>query len=89
VQDSKSYYVTIKELNKMATTLIPSACAWLERSARLDQALSTRGLRFEGNELTLPSYTERSAPDTFKDDSQAWPMQLWPRRHIPRQDAAS
>jgi len=30
VQDSKSYYVTIKELNKMGNDAYPSACAWLE-----------------------------------------------------------
>jgi hypothetical protein len=30
VQDSKSYYVTIKELNGMGKEATPSACVWLE-----------------------------------------------------------
>jgi cytochrome c-type biogenesis protein CcmE len=75
VQDSKSYYVTIKELNKMgndayskrlrvAGNVVPGS---IKRSGtRVDFVLKE-------NELTLPvSYTGTEAPpDTFKDDSQA------------------
>src|SRR6202795_3536709 len=75
VQDSKSYYVTIKELNAMgneayskrlrvAGNVVPGS---IKRSGtRVD-------FRFKENDLTLPvSYTGTEAPpDTFKDDSQA------------------
>src|SRR6201997_827653 len=75
VQDSKSYYVTIKELNGMgneayskrlrvAGNVVPGS---IKRSGtRVDFMLKE-------NELTLPvSYTGTEAPpDTFKDDSQA------------------
>ena len=75
VQDSKSYYVTIKELNGMgneayskrlrvAGNVVPGS---IKRSGtRVDFVLKE-------NDLTLPvSYTGTEAPpDTFKDDSQA------------------
>jgi cytochrome c-type biogenesis protein CcmE len=75
VQDSKSYYVTIKELNVMgndayskrlrvAGNVVPGS---IKRSGtRVDFMLKE-------NDLTLPvSYTGTEAPpDTFKDDSQA------------------
>ncbi len=75
VQDSKSYYVTIKELNAMgndayskrlrvAGNVVPGS---IKRSGtRVDFMLKE-------NDLTLPvSYTGTEAPpDTFKDDSQA------------------
>ena len=75
VQDSKSYYVTIKELNGMgndayakrlrvAGNVVPGS---IKRSGtRVDFLLKE-------NDLTLPvSYTGTEAPpDTFKDDSQA------------------
>jgi cytochrome c-type biogenesis protein CcmE len=75
VQDSKSYYVTIKELNAMgneayskrlrvAGNVLPGS---IKRSGtRVDFMLKE-------NDLTLPvSYTGTEAPpDTFKDDSQA------------------
>ena len=75
VQDRKSYYVTIKELNVMgkdayskrlrvAGNVVPGS---IRRSGtRVDFMLKE-------NELTLPvSYTGTEAPpDTFKDDSQA------------------
>jgi len=75
VQDSKSYYVTIKELNGMgndayakrlrvAGNVVPGS---IKRSGtRVDFMLKE-------NNLTLPvSYTGTEAPpDTFKDDSQA------------------
>ncbi len=75
VKDSKSYYVTIKELNGMgnqayakrlrvAGNVVPGS---IRRSGtRVDFMLKE-------NELTLPvSYTGTEAPpDTFKDDSQA------------------
>src|SRR3979409_2145114 len=75
VQDSKSYYVTIKELHTMgdsayskrlrvAGNVVPGS---IKRSGtRVDFMLKE-------NELTLPvSYTGTEAPpDTFKDDSQA------------------
>jgi len=75
VQDSKSYYVTIKELNKMgseayskrlrvAGNVVPGS---IRRSGtRVDFLLKEE-------DLTLPvSYTGTEAPpDTFKDDSQA------------------
>ena len=75
VQDSKSYYITIKELNGMgndayskrlrvAGNVVPGS---IKRSGtRVDFMLKE-------NELTLPvSYTGTEAPpDTFKDDSQA------------------
>lgn len=75
VQDSKSYYVTIQELNKMgndaytkrlrvAGNVVPGS---IRRSGtRVDFILKE-------NDLTLPvSYTGTEAPpDTFKDDSQA------------------
>ena len=74
-QDSKSYYVTIKELNKMgseayskrlrvAGNVVPGS---IRRSGtRVDFLLKEE-------DLTLPvSYTGTEAPpDTFKDDSQA------------------
>jgi cytochrome c-type biogenesis protein CcmE len=75
VQDSKSYYVTIKELNGMgndayskrlrvAGNVVPGS---IKRSGtRVDFMLKE-------NDLMLPvSYTGTEAPpDTFKDDSQA------------------
>ena len=75
VQDSKSYYVTIKELNGMgneayskrlrvAGNVLPGS---IKRSGtRVDFVLKE-------NDLVLPvSYTGTEAPpDTFKDDSQA------------------
>jgi cytochrome c-type biogenesis protein CcmE len=75
VEDNKSYYVTIKELNGMgnvaysrrlrvAGNVVPGS---IRRSGtRVDFMLKE-------NELTLPvSYTGTEAPpDTFKDDSQA------------------
>jgi len=75
VQDSKSYYVTIKELNglgkdayskrlRVAGNVVPGS---IKRSGtRVDFMLKE-------NDLTLPvSYTGTEAPpDTFKDDSQA------------------
>jgi len=75
VQDSKSYYVTIKELNGMgneayskrlrvAGNVVPGS---IKRSGtRVDFLLKE-------NDLTLPvSYTGTEAPpDTFKDESQA------------------
>src|SRR5712691_9241913 len=75
VQDSKSYYVTIKELQGMgdgayskrlrvAGNVVPGS---IKRSGtRVDFMLKE-------NDLTLPvSYTGTEAPpDTFKDDSQA------------------
>jgi cytochrome c-type biogenesis protein CcmE len=75
VQDSKSYYVTIKELNGMgngayskrlrvAGNVVPGSIK--RTGTRVDFTLKE-------NELTLPvSYTGTEAPpDTFKDDSQA------------------
>jgi cytochrome c-type biogenesis protein CcmE len=75
VQDSKSYYVTIKELNglgnqayskrlRVAGNVVPGS---IKRSGtRVDFLLKEQ-------DLTLPvSYTGTEAPpDTFKDDSQA------------------
>ncbi len=75
VQDSKSYYVTIKELHGMgneayskrlrvAGNVVPGS---IKRSGtRVD-------FQLKENELMLPvSYTGTEAPpDTFKDDSQA------------------
>src|ERR1700685_3484113 len=75
VQDSKSYYVTIEELNGMGTeayskrlrvagNVVPGS---IQRSGtRVDFMLKE-------NDVTLPvSYTGTEAPpDTFKDDSQA------------------
>lgn len=75
VQDSKSYYVTIKELNTMGTSayskrlrvagnVVPGS---IKRSGtHVDFLLKEQ-------DLTLPvSYTGTEAPpDTFKDDSQA------------------
>ena len=75
VQDNKSYYVTIKELNGMgseayskrlrvAGNVVPGS---IKRSGtRVDFLLKEQ-------DLTLPvSYTGTEAPpDTFKDDSQA------------------
>jgi len=75
VQDSKSYYVTIKELHglgdsayskrlRVAGNVVPGS---IHRSGtRVDFMLKE-------NDLTLPvSYTGTEAPpDTFKDDSQA------------------
>ena len=75
VQDSKSYYVTIKELNGMgdrayskklrvAGNVVPGS---IKRSGTHVDFL------LKENDLTLPvSYTGTEAPpDTFKDDSQA------------------
>ena len=75
VQDSKSYYVTIKELNGMgndayskrlrvAGNVVPGS---IKRSGTRVEFL------LKENDLTLPvSYTGTEAPpDTFKDDSQA------------------
>src|SRR5271167_478655 len=75
VQDSKSYYVTIKELNGMgndaysrrlrvAGNVLPGS---IKRSGTQVNFL------LKENDLTLPvSYNGTEAPpDTFKDDSQA------------------
>jgi cytochrome c-type biogenesis protein CcmE len=75
VQDSKSYYVTIKELNGMGND------AYVKRlrvaGNVVPGSIKRSGTRvyflLKENELTLPvSYTGTEAPpDTFKDDSQA------------------
>jgi cytochrome c-type biogenesis protein CcmE len=75
VQDSKSYYVTIKELNdkgeraysqrlRVAGNVVPGSIK--RTGTRVDFMLKE-------NDLTLPvSYIGTEAPpDTFKDDSQA------------------
>jgi len=75
VQDSKSYYVTIKELNAMgneayakrlrvAGNVVPGS---IKRSG------TQVNFMLKENDLMLPvSYTGTEAPpDTFKDDSQA------------------
>src|ERR1035438_10165000 len=75
VQESKSYYVTIKELNGMgneayakrlrvAGNVVPGSIK--RNGTRVDFMLKE-------NDLMLPvSYTGTEAPpDTFKDDSQA------------------
>jgi len=75
VQDSKSYYVTIKELQGMgdgayskrlrvAGNVVPGSIR--RNGTRVDFMLKE-------NDLTLPvSYSGTEAPpDTFKDDSQA------------------
>ena len=75
IQDSKSYYVTIKELNAMgndaftkklrvAGNVVPGS---IKRSGTRVEFL------LKENDLTLPvSYTGTEAPpDTFKDNSQA------------------
>ena len=75
VQDSKSYYVTIKELSGMGK----EAYAKRLRVAGnvVPGSIKRSGTRVEfmlkENDLTLPvSYTGTEAPpDTFKDDSQA------------------
>jgi len=75
VQDSKSYYVTIKELNGMGS----SAYSKRLRVAGnvVPGSIKRSGTRVEfllkEDDLTLPvSYTGTEAPpDTFKDDSQA------------------
>ncbi len=75
VQESKSYYVTIKELNGMG----PQAYAKRLRVAGnvVPGSIKRSGTRVDfmlkENDLTLPvSYTGTEAPpDTFKDDSQA------------------
>jgi cytochrome c-type biogenesis protein CcmE len=75
VQDSKSYYVTIKELQKQG----PSAYSKRLRVAGnvVPGSIKRSGTRVDfvlkENDLTLPvSYTGTEAPpDTFKDDSQA------------------
>jgi cytochrome c-type biogenesis protein CcmE len=75
VQDSKSYYVTIKELNTMG----PSAYSKRLRVAGnvVPGSIKRSGTRVDfvlkEQDLTLPvSYTGTEAPpDTFKDDSQA------------------
>jgi cytochrome c-type biogenesis protein CcmE len=92
-EDSKSYYVTIKELNGMgndayskrlrvAGNVVPGS---IKRSGtRVDFMLKE-------NDLTLPvSYTGTEAPpDTFKDDSQALADGSFGRdRRIPRQATA-
>jgi len=75
VQDSKSYYVTIKELNKMGSE------AYSKR-LRVAGNVVPGSIRRSGThvdfllkeeDLTLPvSYSGTEAPpDTFKDDSQA------------------
>ena len=75
VQDSKSYYVTIKELNNMG----PSAYTKRLRVAGnvVPGSIKRSGTHVDfllkEQDLTLPvSYTGTEAPpDTFKDDSQA------------------
>ena len=75
VQDSKSYYVTIKELQQQG----PSAYSKRLRVAGnvVPGSIKRSGTRVDfllkENDLTLPvSYTGTEAPpDTFKDDSQA------------------
>jgi cytochrome c-type biogenesis protein CcmE len=75
VQDSKSYYVTIKELNTMG----PSAYSKRLRVAGnvVPGSIKRSGTHVDfllkEQDLTLPvSYTGTEAPpDTFKDDSQA------------------
>ena len=75
VQDSKSYYVTIKELNNMG----PSAYTKRLRVAGnvVPGSIKRSGTRVDfllkEQDLTLPvSYTGTEAPpDTFKDNAQA------------------
>ena len=75
VQDSKSYYVTIKELHRHGQQRLREAPARCRQcAARLDQARRhPRAVRAGGRDQTLAvDYTGTEAPpDTFKDDSQA------------------
>ena len=89
VQDSKSYYVTIKELNGMGTAPTPSGCAWPEMFARIDQAA--------GHPSGIP--TGRTGPDAARrlqrHRSSARHLQgqragigrgqVWTRRRLPCQ----
>src|SRR5512146_772008 len=78
VQESKSYYVTIKELNTMdgsryskrlrvAGNVVPGS---------IHRTGSKMDFQLKENDLVLPvSYTGTEAPpDTFKDDAQALAM---------------
>jgi len=79
VQDSKSYYVTISELQKEAQKSGNNVYSKRLRVAGnvVPGSIKRSGTRVDfmlkENELTLPvSYTGTEAPpDTFKDDSQA------------------
>src|ERR1700758_2975089 len=73
VQDSKSYYVTIKALNGMGNQAYSKRLCMNGNLVRV--SIKRSGTRddfmLKENELTLPvSYTGPEAPpDTFKDDS--------------------
>src|SRR5258708_11158475 len=76
VQDSKSYYVTIKELNGMGNEAYSKRLRVAgNRVPGSIKRPRTRGdLMVEENDLTLPgSYTRAEAPPhTFKDHPQAF-----------------
>jgi cytochrome c-type biogenesis protein CcmE len=75
VQDSKSYYVTIKELNGMGNDAYSKRLrvAGNVVAGSIKRSGTRVDFMLKENELTLPvSYTGTEAPpDTFKDDSQA------------------
>jgi cytochrome c-type biogenesis protein CcmE len=75
VQDSKSYYVTIKELNGMGNEAYSKRLrvAGNVVAGSIKRSGTRVDFMLKENELTLPvSYTGTEAPpDTFKDDSQA------------------
>jgi cytochrome c-type biogenesis protein CcmE len=75
VQDSKSYYVTIKELHGMGTDVYSKRLRVAGNVVPGSIKRSGTHVEFllKEQDLTLPvSYTGTEAPpDTFKDDSQA------------------
>lgn len=75
VQDSKSYYVTIKELNGMGNEAYAKRLrvAGNVVAGSIKRSGTRVDFMLKENDLTLPvSYTGTEAPpDTFKDDSQA------------------
>src|SRR6202451_3832737 len=75
VQDSKSYYVTIKELNGMGNDAYSKRLrvAGNVVPGSINRSGTPVDFMLKENDLMLPiSYTGTEAPpDTFKDDSQA------------------
>ena len=75
VQDSKSYYVTIKELNTMGNSVYSKRLrvAGNVVPGSIKRTGTHVDFLLKEQDLTLPvSYTGTEAPpDTFKDDSQA------------------
>jgi len=86
VQDSKSYYVTIKELNGMGNGAFSNGCAWPVTFSPVDQTPGNSSGVPAGRAGPHPAsgYNGSEAPpDTFKDIAGLGGRKIWTRWRLP------